>query len=57
MVEYTLKKDDKITEEQLQEIAEAKKEPIVYDEDSPKLSPAMIKAFECVAEKKSRVRA
>ncbi len=33
------------TEKQLQEVAEAKKHPIVFDEDSPELSPAMYKAF------------
>lgn len=31
------------------EIVEAKKSPIVYDEDCPELTPAMIKAFKCSA--------
>ena len=34
------------TDEQLQEVMEAKKRPIVFDEDSPELSPAMYKAFQ-----------
>ena len=57
MVEYIHKKGDKVTEEQLREITEAKKEPIIYDEDAPKLSPAMKKAFDCVVERKNRIRA
>ena len=35
----------KPTEKQLQEVMEAKKQPIVFDEDSLELSPAMYKAF------------
>ncbi len=34
------------TEEQLREVEEAKKHPIVFDEDCPEMSPAMIKAFQ-----------
>ena len=44
---FTIKKGQKITAEQLKEIEEAKKHPIVFDEDSPQLSPAMYKAFKC----------
>lgn len=33
------------TEEQLKEVAEAKKHPIVFDEDCQELPPAMMKAF------------
>lgn len=42
---FTIEKGQKPTEEQLQEVMEAKKQLIVYDEDSPELSPAMYKAF------------
>lgn len=42
---WNLKKGQKPTEEQLQEVEEAKKHPIVFDEDCPELSPAMYKAF------------
>ena len=42
---FTIHKGQKPTKEQLQEVAEAKKHPIVFDEDSPELSPAMYKAF------------
>ena len=52
MVEY--KKGQKPTEEQLQEIREAAKRPIVFDEDCPELSPAMEKAFRCAAAQRNR---
>lgn len=42
---FTIDKGQKPTAEQLQEVTEAKKQPIVFDEDSPELSPAMYKAF------------
>lgn len=42
---FTIDKGQKPTNEQLQEVIEAGKQPIVFDEDSPELSPAMYKAF------------
>ena len=42
---FTIDKGQKPTDEQLQEVMEAKKQPVVFDEDSPELSPAMYKAF------------
>ena len=42
---FIINKGQKPTDEQLQEVMEAKKRPIVFDEDSPELSPAMYKAF------------
>lgn len=42
---FIIDKGQKPTEEQLQEVIEAKKHPIVFDEDAPELSPAMYKAF------------
>ena len=41
---FNIDKGQKPTDAQLQEINEAKKKPIVF-EDSPELSPAMYKAF------------
>lgn len=35
----------KPTEEQLKEVEEAKKSPIIFDENCMELSPAMMKAF------------
>ncbi len=42
---FIIEKGQKPTAEQLQEVVEAKKRPIVFDEDSPELSSAMYKAF------------
>ena len=42
---FIINSGQKPTEEQLQEVEEAKKKPSVFDEDSPELSPAMYKAF------------
>ncbi len=42
---YTLNPGDKPTKEQIKEVEEAKKHPIVFDEDCPELSPTLIKAY------------
>lgn len=42
---FIIDKGQKPTDEQLQEVLNAKKHPIVFDEDSPELSPAMYKAL------------
>ena len=42
---FIINKGQKPTDEQLQEVEEAKKKPIEFDEDSQELSPAMYKAF------------
>ena len=39
----------KLTDKQLKEIEEAKKRPIVFDENCEELSPAMMKAFKSAA--------
>ena len=41
---FSIDKGQKPTDAQLQEIYEAKKKPIVFEEDSPELSPAMYNA-------------
>ena len=51
---YIINEGDKPTKEQLEEIEEAKKYPIVFDEDCQELSPAMIKAFKCVVAQRNR---
>lgn len=48
------KKGQKLTQEQIEEIEAAKKKPIVYDEDSPELTPAMEKAFILAARSRNR---
>lgn len=44
-IEKILYEKEALTIEQLKELEEAKKYPIVYDEDSPELTPEMEKAF------------
>lgn len=45
----TLNRDQKPTEKQIKQIEEAAKREIVFDEDSPELTPAMEKAFRLAA--------
>lgn len=42
---YNIDPNQTATKEQLKEIEEATKEPIVFDEDCKELSPAIMKAF------------
>lgn len=51
---FTIKEGQKPTEEQLNEIREASEKPIVLDEDSPELSPAMYKAMKCATVQRNR---
>ena len=51
---FTIETKKKLTEEQLAEISEAKKYPIVFDDDCLELSPAMMKAFKCATVQRSR---
>lgn len=45
------------TKEQLEEVKAAAKREIQFDEDSPELSPAMVKAFKCsVAQRNRRIK-
>ncbi len=44
----------KPTEEQIKEIEEAKKYPIVFDEECKELSPAMLKAFKSSVVQRNR---
>lgn len=49
----TLDRKQKPTEEQIKQIEEAAKREIVFDEDSPKLTPAMEKAFRLAAKNRN----
>jgi hypothetical protein len=51
---FIIEKGQKPTENQLQEVREAKKYPITFDEDSPELSSAMYKAFKCSVIQRNR---
>ena len=50
----TIEPGQKLTESQLAEIEEAKKSPIVFDEDCEELSPAMMKAFKSAVIQRNR---
>lgn len=49
-------KGQKLTKEQIAEIEAAKSKPIIYDEDSPELTPAMEKAFALAAKTRNRYK-
>ena len=53
MVTYKLKWNEKITEHEKSMIEKVKEMPIVYDEDSPELTPAMEKAFQLAAKNRN----
>lgn len=55
MVTYTVKENQKPTPEQIQEIEEASKKPVVFDDDCPELSPKMMKALKCAAKNRNRI--
>ncbi len=52
----TLDRNQKPTEEQIRQIREAAKKEIVFDEDSPELTPAMEKAFRLAAKNRNTQR-
>ncbi len=52
----TLDRDQKPTEEHIRQIEEAAKREIVFDEDSPELTPAMEKAFRLAAKNRNTQR-
>ena len=50
----TLNRNQKPTEEQIRQIEEAKKREIIFDEDSPELTPAMEKNFMLEAKNRNK---
>lgn len=52
----TLDRNQKPTEEQIRQIKEAAKREVVFDEDSPELTPAMEKAFRLAAKNRNTQR-
>ena len=52
----TLDRNQNPTEEQICQIKEAAKREIVFDEDSPELTPAMEKAFRLAAKNRNTQR-
>ena len=52
----TLNRNQQPTEEQIRQIEEAAKREIVFDEDSPALTPAMEAAFRLAAQERNTKR-
>lgn len=52
----TLDRNQKPTSEQIRQIEDAAKREIVFDEDSPELTPAMEKAFRLAAKNRNTQR-
>ena len=53
---FTIKDGQMPTKEQLDEVKAVAKREIQFDEDSPELSPAMFKAFQCSVVQRNRRR-
>lgn len=53
---FIIKNGQMPTEEQLKEVEEAQKHPIVFDEDCQELSPAIKKAFKSAVVQRNRKR-
>ena len=51
---FIIENGQKPTEEQIREVEEARKSPIVFDEDCEELSPAMMKAFRSAVVQRNR---
>ena len=51
---FIIESGQKPTENQLREIEEAQKSPIIFDEDCKELSPAMMKAFKSAVVQQNR---
>ena len=52
----TLDRNQKPTTEQIKQIEDAAKREIIFDEDSPELTPAMEKAFRLAAKNRNTQR-
>lgn len=52
----TLDKEQKPTAAQIRQIEEATKREIVFDDDSPELTPAMEKAFRLAAKNRNTLK-
>ncbi len=51
---FIIKDGQMPTKEQLDEVKAAAKREVQFDEDSPELSPAMLKAFQCSVTQRNR---
>lgn len=56
MVTFTIKSNQKPSEETLKRLLELRDEDIIYDDDCPEMTPKMQKAFECAVAQRNRFR-
>ena len=56
ITKYTLEPDAKPTKAQIKEIKKASKKPVVYDEDSPKLTDEQLSEFAKIAKQQREER-
>ncbi|OON85724.1 hypothetical protein BXO88_10720 [Oribacterium sp. C9] len=54
MTVFSLNENQKPSEETLKRLSELKDEDIVYDDDSPEMTPKMLKALECAVTQRNR---
>jgi hypothetical protein len=55
IVTTTLSDNEKLTDEEINMIEDAKKYPITYDEDSPEMTPEMEKQFQVAVRMRNRL--
>jgi hypothetical protein len=55
IITASLSKDEELTEEEIKMIEDAKKLPVIYDEDSPEMTPEMEKQFRCAVRMRNRL--
>ncbi len=53
MIKVEYKPGQKLTKEQIAEMEAAKEKPVVFDDNSPELTPAMEKAFLLAAQSRN----
>lgn len=56
MVTFTIKSNQKPSEETLKRMLELRDEDIIYDDDCPEMTTKMQKAFECAVAQRNRFR-
>ncbi len=56
MITFTIKPNQKPTDEALKRLSELRDEDIVYDDDCPEMTPKMQKALACAAAQRNRLR-
>lgn len=53
---YTIEQGQKPSKEQIEEVLEASKKPVSFDDDCEELSPELIKAFKSSAARRNRIK-